>query len=115
MKEKNNIRILPKYILGFVENQEKATLGLGNKLVLTKNDDNAVLKKADATIVGEIKINSFEWCVPHYIGSISQQAIFSKQILSKIPAELQYVERSVFMKEVKTQIFWTFKSGLKKD
>ena len=28
-----------------------------------------------------------------------QQAILSKQILSKVPTELQYVEGSVFMKK----------------
>ena len=45
------------------------------------------------------------------IGIISQQAISSKQILSKVPTELQYVERSVFMKEVNTQNLWTFELG----
>ena len=39
---------------------------------------------------------------------MSNQAILSKQILSRAPTELQYVERSVFKKEVKTQKFWTF-------
>ena len=45
------------------------------------------------------------------IAIISQQAILSKQILSKVPTELQYVERSVFMKEVNTQNLWTFELG----
>ena len=45
------------------------------------------------------------------IGIISQQAMSSKQILSKVPTELQYVERSVFMKEVNTQNLWTFELG----
>ena len=39
---------------------------------------------------------------------MSQQAIFSEQILSKTPTEVQYVERSVFMKEVNNQSFRTF-------
>ena len=35
----------------------------------------------------------------------------SKQILNKTPTQIQYPERSVFMKEVNTQNFWTFELG----
>ena len=49
--------------------------------------------------------------VPHYIPSIQQQGILSKQILSKTPTELMYVERSVFMKEVNNQNLWNFELG----
>ena len=35
----------------------------------------------------------------------------SKQILNKTPTELRYVERSVFMKEVKNQNVWNFELG----
>ena len=55
----------------------------------------------------KIKINALEWYVPGYTASISNQAMLSKQILSKTPTELQYVERSVLMKEVSTQNLWT--------
>ena len=34
-----------------------------------------------------------------------------KQITDKIPTELRYVERSVFMKEVNTQNLWSFELG----
>ena len=34
-----------------------------------------------------------------------------KQIQNKIPTELRYVERSVFMKEVNTQNLWGFELG----
>ena len=34
-----------------------------------------------------------------------------KQITDKIPAELRYVERSVFMEEVNTQNLWSFELG----
>ena len=34
-----------------------------------------------------------------------------KRIVDKIPTELQYVERSVFMKELNTQNLWTFELG----
>ena len=41
----------------------------------------------------------------------SNQTLLSKQILKKTPTELQYVERFVFMNEVKTQKLWTFDLG----
>ena len=46
--------------------------------------------------------------MPHYTPSMQQQSILSKQILNKTPTEIKYPEKSVFMKEVKTQNFWTF-------
>ena len=42
---------------------------------------------------------------------MQQQSILSKQILNKTPTQIQYPERSVFMKEVITQTFWTFELG----
>ena len=53
----------------------------------------------------KIKINAIEWYVPHYIPSMSQQDILMKQIVNRIPTELQYVEKSVFVKELNTQNF----------
>ena len=44
------------------------------------------------------------WYVPHYTPSIQQRGILSNQILSRTPTELRYIERSVFMKKVKTRI-----------
>ena len=34
-----------------------------------------------------------------------------KQITKKTPTELQYVERSIFLKEVNTQNYWSFELG----
>ena len=42
---------------------------------------------------------------------MQQQIILSKQILKKTPTEIEYPERSVFMREVNTQNFWTFELG----
>ena len=111
IKGKYHVRIYLKDVFGFVEYQEKATYGLGYKLILTRASDNAVLNKANATNNGKIEINAIEWYVPHYTPSVQQQSILSKQILNKTPTELHYPERSVFMKEVNTQKFWTFELG----
>ena len=111
IKGKYHVRIYLKDVFGFAEYQEKATYGLGYKLTLTRNTDNAVLNKDNAINIGKIKINAIEWYVPHYTPSIQQQSILSKQILNKTPTQIQYPERSVFMKEVNTQNFWTFELG----
>ena len=42
---------------------------------------------------------------------MQQQAILSKQIINKAPTQIRYQERSVSMKEVNTQNFWTFEMG----
>ena len=99
-KRKYHVRVMLMVMFGFAEHQEKATFGLGYKITIIRNNDKSVLNKADATIVDRIKINGFLWCMPHYTSSISNQATLCKQILSKVPTELQYVERSVFMKDV---------------
>ena len=111
IKGKYHVRIYLKDVFGFAEHQEKATYGLGYKSTLTRNSDNAVLNKADATILGKVKINAIEWYIPHYTASMSQQAVLSDQILNRIPTELQYIERSVFMEELNTQNLWNFELG----
>ena len=42
---------------------------------------------------------------------LAQGKIIMGQIVDKKPTELRNVERSVFMKEVKSQNFWTFELG----
>ena len=111
IKGKYHIRIYLKDVFGFAEYQEKGTYGLGYKLTMTRNSDNAVLNKGNAINLGKIKINALEWYVPHYTPSMQKQSILSDQILYKTPTQIQYPERSVFMKEVNTQNVWTFELG----
>ena len=110
-KGKFHVRFYLKDVFGFAEYQEKGTYGLGYKLTLTRNTDTSVLNKANAINLGKIKINALEWYVPHYTPSMQQQSIISDQILNKKPTQIQYPERSVFIKEVNTQNFWTFELG----
>ena len=111
VKGKNLLRIMLKDVFGFAEHQEEATYGLGFKLTLTGNKDEAVIDKVAAIADARIKIDHIHWYVPHYTPSIQQQSFLSKQILSKTPTELRYVERSVFIKEVKNQNLWNFELG----
>ena len=102
---KYHVRIYLKDVFGFAGYQEKGTYGLGYKLSLTRNTNNAVLNKSNAINSGKIKINAIEWYIPHYTPSVEQQRILSKQILNKTRTQVQYPERSVFMKEVNTKTF----------
>ena len=111
LKVKYHVTIMLKDIFGFAENQEKGTYGLGYKLTLTTNSDNAVLNKDNAINNAKIKINSIDWYVPHYTPSLAQEKIIMDQIEKKMPTEVWYIERSVLMKEVNTQNLWTFELG----
>ena len=107
---KSKLHVMLKDVFGFAEHQEKATHGLGYKLTLTINEDDAVLDKAAGIADAGIKIDHIHWYVPHCTPSIPQQGILSK-ILSKILTELPYIERFVFMKEVNDQNLCNFELG----
>ena len=111
IKGKYHIRIHLKDFFGYAECQEKGTYGLGYKLTLTRNTDNAVLNKAAATNNAKVKINSLDWYVPHYSPNLEEYNKIMNQIKKNSPTLLHYPERSVFMKEVNTQNFWTFELG----
>ena len=111
IKGKYRIRIYLKDTFGYAEHQEKGTYGLGYKLTLTRNTDNVVLNKAAATNNAKVKINSLDWYVPHYSPNLEEYNKLMNQIEKNSPTLLHYPERSVFMKEVKTQNLWTFELG----
>ena len=51
-------------------------------------------------------------CMCHIIlHQFPNKVYMSKQILSKTPTEVQYVNKSVFIKEVNTKNLWTFELG----
>ena len=110
-KGKYHLRIYLKDVSGFAEHQQVGTFGLGYKLTLTRNTDNAVLNKDNATNNAKIVINGIEWYVPHYVPSLEEYNKLQVQIKRKTPTNLHYIERSFFMKEVNTQSSWTFELG----
>ena len=111
IKGKFHIRIYLKDIFGFAGHQEKETYGLGYKLTLTRNTDNAVLNKAAATNNGKLKINSLDWYIPHYSPNLEEYKKLLLKIKKNTPTLLHSPERSVFMKEVNTQNLWNFELG----
>ena len=70
IKGNYHIRVFLRGIFGFAEHQEKAAYGLGYKLTLTRNTDNAVLNKGNNINNAEIINNSIEWWVPQYTPSL---------------------------------------------
>ena len=111
IKGKYHIRIYLKDIFGFAEHQQKGTYGLGYRLTLTINFDNAVLNKDNVVVNGRVKINSLDWYVPHYSPNLEEYNKLMNQIKKNTATLIHYIERSVFMKEVNTQNFWTFELG----
>ena len=110
-KGKFHLRNYLKDVFGFAEYQESGTFGLSYRLTLTRNTDNAVLNKNDANNNAKIVINGTEWYVPHYIPNLEEYNKLQVQLKQKTPTNLYYPERSVCMKEVNTQNFWTFELG----
>ena len=111
IKGKYHTRIYLKDIFGFAEYQEKGTYGLGYKLTLTRNTNNAVLNKDNAVAIGRVKINGLDWYVAHYSPNLEEYNKLMNKIKKNSPTLLLYPERSVFMKEVNTQNLWTFELG----
>ena len=111
VKDNFHFRIMLRDVFGFAEHQGKATYGLGYKLTLTRNKDEVFIDKVAGIADARIKIDHIHWYVAHYTPSIQQQNILSKQIFSKTPRELRYVQRSVFMKEVNNQNLWNLELG----
>ena len=92
IKGKYYLRFMLKDVFGFVECQEKATYGLGYKLTLTGNKDEAVIEKTAGIADARIKNDHILWYVPSYIPSIHQQGFLSEQFLNKTSTELRYIE-----------------------
>ena len=69
------------------------------------------MNKDKAVTNGKIKINAIEWYIPHYTPSLNEYTKLMTQSKTKTPTNLIYPERSVFMKKVKNQNFWTFELG----
>ena len=85
IKGKYKVTIMLKNIFGFAQDQQKGTYVIGNKLKLTRNNDNAVLSKGNSINYAKIKVNSIDWYVAHYTPSLSQEKILMSQIVINKP------------------------------
>ena len=94
-KGEYHIGIYLEDIFGFAEYQKKGTYGLGYKLTLTRNTDNAVLNKDNAVGNGRVKIKGLDWYVPLYSPNLEEYNKLMTQIKKNSPTLLHYPERSV--------------------
>ena len=91
-KTKRNypIRNSLKCVSGFAEQQEKAKLGLGEKLSLETSKDNHVLSHvagnhaANLALARRVTINDVSWFVPLCTPNTLQQKIFLEHIVARI-------------------------------
>ena len=67
--------IMLEDVFGFAEHQEKTTCGLGHKLALARNKDEAVLDKVAGTADATIKNDHIQWYITQYTAYIQQQSI----------------------------------------
>ena len=109
------VRTMVKDVFGFVEHQEKTSFGLGCKLILTANKDDAVLNKASGKDDARIKIDNIEWYVLLYTPSFPQLGILSEQSFSNTPTVLRCIGRSVLWKDVNKQNLRIFELGSQQD
>ena len=58
---------------------------------MTRNTDKSAVNKDNVINNATIEINAFGWYIPHYLCSISEQAILSRQISNRITLEFQYI------------------------
>ena len=56
IKANYHVTLMLKDVFGFAEHQEKGTYGLDYRLILTRNNDTAVLNKGNATNNAKIEI-----------------------------------------------------------
>ena len=68
-----------------------------------KKKDEAVLDTAPEIADARIKMDHIHWYVPQYTPSSPQNGILSKQILSKTPTELRYIERCFYEESPKSE------------
>ena len=105
IKGKYHLRIYLKGIFVFADHQETASYGLGYRLTLTRNTNNAVLNRDNTTKKAKIKIIAKVCYVPHYTPGLKELNELMNQTTKKTPTNIHYPEKFVFMKEFNTQIF----------
>ena len=90
---------------------EKITYGLGYTLTLKRNSSDDAILRGNAVDAAKVVVKDISWYIPHYVPNLENQQLVMDQILNKDPTELYYTERTVFRKDVNTNMNWTFELG----
>ena len=115
-----NVRFFLKDVFGYAEQQGNGTYCLGSKLTIERKKDDKVLSHpltlgeavgaAQARIdaandakKGGSKLKYTSWYLAHYTKNFAQDTFLWRQMISKAPPGISYLERWVFPKEVTTE------------
>ena len=60
-----SFKIPLKHIFGFCEDYDKVVYGLKHTLILTRNDDDDAIFRANAAAAGKITLSKISWFMPH--------------------------------------------------
>ena len=92
---------------------------MGYILPLQRNSDNHVLSypagsndAAKLVLAGRVIIDDISLFVPHFTPGISNQKLMLGHIVSRSATDLSYFEKSFYMKDVTTEIIWTFETSV---
>ena len=102
---------MPRDVYGFAIRQQIYTHGLGYNLLMKGNDDKVILNRTAVPLISKTMSKATNCYLQHFTANAEQQDLLSKHIIGKAQIEINYVERSVHIKAVITQLLWTFEQG----
>ena len=104
------MRLKQTDVFGYAD-KENITYVFGYTLTLQRNNSNYPIIRDNAIAVAKIDIKFVCWYTPRYIPSMESQHLVRERIIDNSLTGLHYLERSVFRKDVNTNINWTFELG----
>ncbi|XP_004211318.1 uncharacterized protein LOC101240550 [Hydra vulgaris] len=82
-----------KHIFGFCDTYDKAFYGLIHTLTLIRESDNNAIFRAAGTAAGQVNLTKVSLFMPHIKPSLEYELKLNKEIESKVPLPLSYIER----------------------
>ena len=98
-------------VFGFAD-QDKITYALGYNLYFKRNTNNNAIYRTAATAEGKIILKNIARFVEKFTSNPDIQKLVADQMLSKIPTEIYYEERSVFRKKIIIAGTWEMQLGI---
>ena len=70
---------------------------------------------ANLASVGRVVINDISWYLLHFTSNMSNQNLMLSHFASRAATDLSCIKRSSYIKDVSTEINWTFDVGVGDD
>ena len=87
-------------VFGFVEDYDKVTYGMRQKLTLVRKDDNDALHKKGVTALGRVKLSKIAWMMPRVHASDAKKFDLYRKIESKIAIDVGFRMRQCNVAEI---------------